>query len=634
MTHEEFVEMVGRLEGFARREPSRYALRVGLLALVGYAYLLLVLTGVLLLVGGLVYVGSFNWAVIKIGWILLTFAALVLRAMWVRMPPPGGIELTRAEAPRLFALIDELKARLVSPRIYRVLLDGDFNASVTPVPRLGPLGWHRHYLTLGLPLMQALSPEQFRAVLAHELGHLSGNHGRFSSWIYRVRLTWLQLLARLQAEERWGSAIFVKFFNWYAPYFDAYSFVLARQHEYEADRAAADVTSGQTAGEALVAVNIKGARLSEEFWPEVFKRADAEREPVRGAYLRMSSFLREPVPEAAGAGLLRRSLMQETGYGDTHPSLAARLSALGQIPADGAAAAAEWAERHEFPPLSESAAMHFLGASHQKLAESLDAAWVEAVGPHWRERHEYATQSRRKLAALDERAAAGEALTPDELWDRAYWTAEFRGDEAAEPRLRELLERRPNHAAANFSLGQMLLGRGDEAGVPLLERAMETDPDAVPPACDMIYGFLRERGRDEEAEAYRKRLFKHYDALESAQDERNHFKDGDRLLPHGLPAEDVARLREQLRNFDNLRAAYLARKDVTHFTNKPVYVLAVETDGRWYKISSDEADTELLHNLSARMQMPGESFFVVLNGNFKRTKKALSELDGALVYGD
>jgi len=633
MTHEEFASMVGRLEEFARREPRKYTLRVGLLAALGYAYIIAVLLACLLLVAGLVYLGRLNWVVVKVGWILLTFAALVVRAMWVRIPPPEGVEVRREAAPRLFALAEELTRKLSAPRIHRVLIDGDFNAGVAQVPRLGPVGWHRNYLVLGLPLMQALSPEQFRAVLAHELGHLSGNHGRFSSRIYGVRQMWFQLLARLQAEGRWGSSVFTKFFNWYAPYFNAYSFVLARQHEYDADRAAAEMTSPQTAAEALVTVDVKGARLSEEFWPEVFKQADERREPEGGAYLRLSSFLREPVPEAAGAGFLRRSLAQETGYGDTHPSLAARLAALGVTGSDGAGAAADWAARHRFEPLGESAAMHYLGAAHVEFAERIDAEWRASVAPHWRERHEYAVQSRRQLAALDAKAAAGEALSPEEMWQRAYWTAEFVGPAESEPRLRELLERRPHHAQANLALGQMLLERGDETGVAHLERAMESEPEAVPMACELIYTFLRERGRAEEAEAYRQRLFKHFDLVESAQDERNYFKDGDQLLPHGLGEEEVARLREQLRGHEGLKAAYLARKSVEHFTSKPVYVLAVETDAAWYKFRSDGADAELLHKLSTRMEMPGESFFVVLNSQFRKTKKVLRAMDGALIYG-
>ena len=151
-----------------------------------------------------------------------------------------GVDLQRAsaEAGRLFALADELTAKLAAPHIHTVLITHDFNAAVSQVSRLGVFGWPHNYLLVGLPLMEALTPVQFSAVLAHELGHLSGRHGRFAGWIYRVRQTWVQLMVRLERERRWGVFIFSWFINWYAPYFNAYSFVLARRHEYEADAAA------------------------------------------------------------------------------------------------------------------------------------------------------------------------------------------------------------------------------------------------------------------------------------------------------------------------------------------------------------------------------------------------------------
>jgi Zn-dependent protease with chaperone function len=57
------------------------------------------------------------------------------------------------------------------------------NASVVQIPRLGVFGWSRNYLTVGVPLLDAVTPEQFEAVLAHELGHLARAHGRFRTWI-------------------------------------------------------------------------------------------------------------------------------------------------------------------------------------------------------------------------------------------------------------------------------------------------------------------------------------------------------------------------------------------------------------------------------------------------------------------
>ncbi|MBA3686937.1 MAG: M48 family metalloprotease, partial [Planctomycetes bacterium] len=95
-------------------------------------------------------------------------------------------------------------------------------------------------------------PAQRRGVVGdrHELGHLRGAHGRFGAWIYRQRCTWARLGQAVQAEGR-RDWVFGPFLRWFAPYFNAYTFVLARLHEYQADAAAARVASAQTAGSAL-----------------------------------------------------------------------------------------------------------------------------------------------------------------------------------------------------------------------------------------------------------------------------------------------------------------------------------------------------------------------------------------------
>ncbi|MEG4802819.1 M48 family metallopeptidase [Microcoleus sp. ARI1-B5] len=134
-------------------------------------------------------------------------------------------------------MVDELTTKLQAPRFHNILLNREFNAAVVQVPRLGIFGWQKNYLLLGLPLMQSLSLEQFKAVRAHEVGHLSRNHSRFAGWIYRIRKTWLQIYERLhQSEQHGASILFNSFLEWYWPSFNAYSFILARMDEYEADR--------------------------------------------------------------------------------------------------------------------------------------------------------------------------------------------------------------------------------------------------------------------------------------------------------------------------------------------------------------------------------------------------------------
>jgi Zn-dependent protease with chaperone function len=514
MTNEQYEQLVSRLEESARRDPSGYRMRVALLAVLGYAYLLLV-AGVLLflslLVGWLLWEsGKVNVLLIKVGWIPLALAFFILRALWVRIPPPEGHELTRESAPELFATVNEITRALDSPRIDRVLIDPEYNASVVQLPRLGPLGWFRNYLSLGLPLMQALTPEQFRAVLAHELGHLSGAHGRFSGWIYRVRQTWLQLLERFQREERYGAFLFERFFKWYAPYFHAYSFVLARTHEYEADEAAARLAGPGVVAEALIAMRARADHVSEHYWPNIFKEADTQPRPVSGAFANLSQALRDQVPAENASDFVRRALLEKTGHDDTHPSLSDRLAALNYPPASAATAGTpDWVESLRFEPLAETAAQRFLGADMEaSLAAQFDEVWQRSVSDGWRQRHRHVVESRAKMAQLEEKARTSE-LTPNERYKLGELTAEFGAAEDAIPLLRSVPKPNPNYATANLLLGQLLLARDDDSGMAHVEEAMERDSEMVVHGCLMLYSYLIRTERKEEAGRFKARLEEH-----------------------------------------------------------------------------------------------------------------------------
>lgn len=101
------------------------------------------------------------------------------------------------------------------------------------MPKLGIFG-RKVILLLGLPMMKALSPEQLKAVLAHEIGHISGKHGLFTKWAYQMREAWGRLIESQELAGHKFSFLYKKFVEWYFPYFTAYSFVLMREHEREA----------------------------------------------------------------------------------------------------------------------------------------------------------------------------------------------------------------------------------------------------------------------------------------------------------------------------------------------------------------------------------------------------------------
>jgi Zn-dependent protease with chaperone function len=206
MERAEFEALIERMERVAVERPAAYRRRVFGLAALGYGYLFFVVLVLLVLtalsIWSLVYLKGFG---VKLVLIVGALLYAVLRSLWVKQDSPAGERVTEADAPQLFRMLGELQQRLQTPAIHAVLVTPEFNAAVSQVPQLGLFGWHRNFLVLGLPLMKGLTVEQFKSVLAHELGHLSRGHARAANWIYRMRVIWARLESTFERRPQWGS---------------------------------------------------------------------------------------------------------------------------------------------------------------------------------------------------------------------------------------------------------------------------------------------------------------------------------------------------------------------------------------------------------------------------------------------
>lgn len=613
MTNEEFSALVARLEQQSRDNPGGYKARVVFLAILGYGYvgimlaLLLALSAVV--IASAVYLKA---AAIKIAIPILIVAGLILKAMWVRLPAPEGRALRPREVPALFEMIDRLRRRLKAPRFHRVLLTGDFNAAVVQQPRLGMFGWHRNFLLIGLPLMKALTREQFEAVLAHEFGHLARGHARLSNWIYRLRMTWARLVSALEERRSWGTFLFRRFFNWYAPYFSAYSFPLARANEYEADATAARLVSPAALGEALTAVNVIGSYLGEDYWPRIYKQADDLPQPRFAPFSalsgRLSSDLREDAPVRAW---LDQAMGRKTTTDDTHPSLADRVKAIGEKP-------------RLAPPADGRAADALFGDRLAALTEELDHNWREQIEPSWEQRHRDVQKARSRLAELAtlQAAAPGGELALREAFELAQLTESVGpGPDAALEQFRRLHERAPGDASVRMALGLRLLARDDEAGFALVEQAMREDEENILPGCEALRDYCWRMKREQEAHAWHKQLVERAELLELARRERAELHIRDKLEEHGLPDEAIAGMREQLQKIPRLRKAYFARKRVEHLPHHPLYVLGYAVTP-WWKLLSGKVALSVQQQIVETVNFPGQALILnVEAGNARFARK-------------
>jgi Zn-dependent protease with chaperone function len=622
VTDAEREALIARLEADARRDPAAYRRRVVLLAVAGYAFLIAVLFGTLTLVALLVLVGMYvrqPALLFKLGAPLLALAVVILRGLWVRFERPRGLPVERGRFPHLDRLVEETRSALRAPRVHDVLLTGDLNAAVAQRPRLGVFGWPRNSLLLGLPLLDGITPNETRGVLAHELGHLSAADGSLGGWIYRTRAAWGRLMEQLQRQHHTGAGVLRRFLQWYAPFFDAYSFVAARAQERAADAWGKRLAGGPAMASALVRLPLLEQALGERYWPAVFERAQHVPEPDRRPFAEMAAAFPSAVDLGGAERVLEAALARETTHGDTHPCLRERLEALGEKP--------------RLPgPVGQPASTALFGPDRAALAASLDETWRAGVREGWRRHFEETRKARSRLLQLDE-SAGRTALSADEAFERAQLHERFSGAEDALPLYRAVVEAHPEHGPSRFCAGRILLAAGREDGLEMLRPLFEGPPEAIAPAHRLAEEFLGRHGRADEARRHAGKAEAWERKMAAAEAERSHIRISD-LTDHGLSEEAVEALRKALEAMKDVRRAWLTRRVVVDLPQRPLFVLAVERRAPLFVLTPSRlaAGDKALHDRIVReIRPPGETFVMVVNHLGREQRKALAQIWGSRI---
>jgi tetratricopeptide (TPR) repeat protein len=491
MERHEFSALIGRLERQADDNPQLYAFKVGALAALGYASIFLLALIILItfwytfspLLSG---EGFRAPLVVACAVGLVTLVGMV-RALWVRIAEPTGLRITREDTPRLFEVIDEVAAKMGGVRVDSVSVSSEFNACIVQLPRWGIFGNYRNHLEIGLPLAMVLTIDELKAVIAHEMGHLSQAHGKFGAWIYRQRVTWHALESKFSHPVGIFDQILAAFYGWYAPYFYAYSFVLARNHEYVADREAASVTSAQAIGTALTKLELAGRFLVEVFWKRLYDQVEKQPEPPYMPHAVMPRVFKVAERQWARPDWLHQSLRRYAADDDTHPSLAERLAALDIEPS--------------MPALdAEHSALSLFHPATASLVKYFDDEWQQDTVPKWRKRHTEITQAKARLSLLEDARTA--ALSDQELWEKVLLQLEIDREDQAMESLEELLSREGQFPKAHLLIGRLLLERADDRGLKHLLLAVEQDLALADEAGRAGYLYLMRRGREKEARRF------------------------------------------------------------------------------------------------------------------------------------
>ena len=637
MKHEEIAAHVLRIEKRFAGRPAALRAKLFWLAALGYAGMLawlgvVILLAALFLVPGILLPLESGWFLMLLGSLILTIGGwAAVQVLWVRLTPPEGRVVTRAEAPALYAMLNGLRRRLRASGFHRVIITSDCNAGVSEIPRLGVFGWPRHYLQFGLPLLECLSAEEVRAVLAHELAHLSARHGWQNGWIYRQRRSWEQIFEKLRQPRARDAVsfrpIFVKFIDWFWPRFNAHAWVLSRANEFQADAAAAWAAGPEFMAGALFRLEVYHRLLSQRFWPDLWQRANHEPAPPSGVFEKLRDVVRaEPLEEAAK--WREQAFKFTTSKTDTHPCLTARLKAIKQLP-DGIAEG----RFPSWPPVHEpNAAETLFGPALAGIRKDVEARWQKDCRKAWAERHARAASLQHRLETLSQ-AVSDPAADVDSLWDQARAIGALQGDLAAAPILRQIIVLRPDHAAANFHLGRCLIEAGDEAGEWHLERAMDEDEESAPQACALLHAHFQRTGRADRVREIEARLDRHEAVMTASKIERATVTSADTVIAHECDAAELENLQKLLEAEPEVTAAYLGRKQMRHFRKQRLFLLCIAVRRAWHRLPNRDLEQAVVRRLFSKVRLSGRVLIFSSSGSYSGLATKLRAAAHAQIFG-
>ncbi|MEU0152753.1 M48 family metallopeptidase [Micromonospora fulviviridis] len=239
-------------------------------------------------------------------------------------PAPGLIPDERA-APRLWGTVRELATAVGTRAPDEIRLVPEVNAAVGEQSRLLGLIGGRRTLYVGLPLLQAMRIDQLRSVLAHELGHYSGQHTRLGGVAYRGRLAIEETVERISPRNPVGWV-----FKGYSKLYLMVDNAASRRQELEADRSSVALAGTEAATSALRTLPALDAawafymrRYVEPGWT-----AGLAPDDLFGGFAMLLQARRDEIDE-----LRENAPEREPSRWDTHPPIGVRVAAMTATPA-------------------------------------------------------------------------------------------------------------------------------------------------------------------------------------------------------------------------------------------------------------------------------------------------------------
>jgi hypothetical protein len=354
--------------------------------------------------------------------------------------------------------------------------------------------------------------------------------------------------------------------------------------------------------------------MQDRFWPALFGRVRDLPEPPVGWLGALGATTEPPADDARR--WLTEALAVPTSNDDAHPSLRDRLRAMEKMD-----------DMTLPPPVVHTASAWLFEEREAELVGRTEAWWRDAIARSWAAQHQAALLERRNADAIAARAAIT-GVTTNEEWVALVAILE----PGVDGRLVDFAARHPEHALAQYELGQRRLDHGDDRGIQLLERAMALDRTLIPAACGMLQTYLDRKGHVAEAKQYQARAFDQVEVLRRASTERRHLDHTAPLAPHGLSVTAIEQLRDRLAGFPRVRSADLARLAVEHLPDRPYFILGITLDSSRGEHLAGTVDPAVMLAIESFLGTGADLYPFIVRTEHRVLARRIAAMPGARIY--
>ncbi len=412
--------LVFRVETLADKNPRAYLILALIAAVAGYAYLLfspaVVLTTFYFLHEMIPAVKSNqDWAPIGvISLIAILFIYSSVRTVQLKFSHVKGLKLTKEMTPDLYEVISEVRSHFKRPKIKNVVITEKFECRIESIPRLGIPVASFNTLVIGLPLLQTMSPEDFRYELSRCIGQHSKILPSLTLFVYKSHNLWTMYNESLGKYKKFGTSPLRWFFKTYSRLFGIIAAPAIRMEELEADLFALEYINEKDVFEALKSEAISRTLLNTHYWPNVRKMVMKHPNIAIKPFANLENAVRTEALQNNRKKWLSDAYLSGQLPGDLMPSFRQRMEYIGH------------AKMRSIPVIGMNSAEKYLGDTRKNIIPIIDKLWRSTTLSNWV--REYKEQ-RRDIGKINDltRKAQKHILWPKDIICYACLAKKLRG---------------------------------------------------------------------------------------------------------------------------------------------------------------------------------------------------------------